>query len=115
MRCGLKLIGWWLSTLIGGSLLLVVLALHESRPLFEKAKKVHRSISMRMSSRILGGSTIVQSQIGEAYSDSGGVKAEKQSKIVLDDDPEHQNHVNFDEEATGKQSSSEKWEDEDGR
>ena len=44
-------------TLIGGSLLLLVLAIHESRPLFEKAKELHRSISMRLSSRSGGVST----------------------------------------------------------
>lgn len=38
-------------TLIGGSLLLVVLAVHESRPLFEKAKEVHRSLTRQISSR----------------------------------------------------------------
>ena len=36
-------------TLIGGGLLLTVLAVHESRPLFEKANTVRRSISRRFS------------------------------------------------------------------
>eukprot|EP00751_Fragilariopsis_kerguelensis_P016213 CAMPEP_0170845184 /NCGR_PEP_ID=MMETSP0734-20130129/7431_1 /TAXON_ID=186038 /ORGANISM="Fragilariopsis kerguelensis, Strain L26-C5" /LENGTH=425 /DNA_ID=CAMNT_0011213953 /DNA_START=190 /DNA_END=1467 /DNA_ORIENTATION=- len=39
-------------TLVGGSLLLVVLAVHESRPLFEKARVVQRSISRRLSKRM---------------------------------------------------------------
>ena len=39
-------------TLIGGTLLLVVLAVHESRPLFEKAQSISRRISSRMGSRI---------------------------------------------------------------
>lgn len=38
-------------TLIGGSLLLFVLAIHESRPLFEKSKEVYRTMSKRFSSR----------------------------------------------------------------
>lgn len=39
-------------TLIGGSLLLCVLAMHESRPLFEKSRDVYRSMSKRFSSRM---------------------------------------------------------------
>merc|ERR1719491_1693770 len=39
-------------TLVGGPLLLVVLAVHESRPLFEKARVVQRSISRRLSKRM---------------------------------------------------------------
>ena len=35
-------------TLIGGSL--CVLAVHESRPLFEKSRELYRSVSKRMSS-----------------------------------------------------------------
>ena len=89
-------------TLIGGSLLLLVLALHESRPLFEKAKEVHRSISMRMSSRMLGRSAIVQSQIGER---PVGIDPEEQSNAKPI-------HVRGIEESRGK---SDKWEDEDGR
>ena len=37
-------------TLIGGSLLLCVLAVHESRPLFEKSQELYRSLSKRLSS-----------------------------------------------------------------
>ena len=37
-------------TIIGGSLLLCVLAVHESRPLFEKSRELYRSVSKRMSS-----------------------------------------------------------------
>jgi len=44
-------------TLIGGSLLLTVLAVHESRPLFDKAKDMHRSLSRQLSRRM--GSTVV--------------------------------------------------------
>merc|ERR1712238_419620 len=44
-------------TLVGGSLLLVVLAVHESRPLFEKARKVQRSLSRRLSSKRLSTSS----------------------------------------------------------
>ena len=104
-------------TLIGGSLLLVVLALHESRPLFEKAKEVHRSISMRMSSRNLGGSTIIQRQIGEAYKESGEAAIEKGQDASLENDPEEQSEVKQvrDIEAMRGESSSDKWEDEDGR
>lgn len=39
-------------TIIGGSLLLTVLAVHESRPLFKKAKELYRSISRRISTRM---------------------------------------------------------------
>ena len=87
-------------TLIGGSLLLVVLALHESRPLFEKAKEVHRSISMRMSSRNLDKAAV-----------------EKQQDAPVDIDPEEQNEKKQvrDIEAMRGRSSSDKWEDEDGR
>merc|ERR1712161_109944 len=46
-------------TLVGGSLLLVVLAVHESRPLFEKAREVQRSISRRLSSKRLSSSQVV--------------------------------------------------------
>ena len=35
---------------MGGSLLLCVLAVHESRPLFEKTRELYRSMSKRMSS-----------------------------------------------------------------
>lgn len=45
-------------TLIGGSLLLFILAAHESRPLFEKAREQYRSMSTRFSSRMSG--TITQ-------------------------------------------------------
>eukprot|EP00956_Cyclotella_meneghiniana_P006009 scaffold7825_cov67-Cyclotella_meneghiniana.AAC.3 len=39
-------------TLIGGSLLLVVLAAHESGPLFEKSREVYRTMSKRFSSTV---------------------------------------------------------------
>merc|ERR1712166_516230 len=46
-------------TIIGGSLLLTVLAIHESRPIFEKAKIVSQSISRRISSsRMMRNSSI---------------------------------------------------------
>jgi hypothetical protein len=52
-------------TLIGGSLLLCVLAAHESRPLFEKSREVYRSLSRRLSSKgsTLEATTAVQSSI----------------------------------------------------
>ena len=106
-------------TLIGGSLLLVVLALHESRPLFEKAKEVHRSISMRMSSRrsLGGGSLVATAQIGEDYKESGEAAIEKGQEASLENDPEEQSEVKQvrNIEAMRGESSSDKWEDEDGR
>lgn len=39
-------------TLTGGSLLLCVLAMHESQPLFEKSRDVYRSMSSRFSRRM---------------------------------------------------------------
>lgn len=41
--------------MIGGSLLLCVLAVHESRPIFEKSKEVYRIMSKRFSSRLNDG------------------------------------------------------------
>jgi hypothetical protein len=42
-------------TLIGGSLLLCILAAHESMPLFEKSKEVYRTMSKRFSSKMSDG------------------------------------------------------------
>ena len=64
-------------TLIGGSLLLVVLALHESRPLFEKAKEVQRSVSRRISSIALRASTM-PSTIYEAEEKNGSNSDDKE-------------------------------------
>mmetsp|Transcript_22968 Transcript_22968/g.34836 ORF Transcript_22968/g.34836 Transcript_22968/m.34836 type:complete len:357 (-) Transcript_22968:293-1363(-) len=49
-------------TIIGGSLLLVVLAIHESGPLFEKANYVRKSISHRLSTRISSGFVAAQAE-----------------------------------------------------
>jgi len=51
-------------TLIGGSLLLSVLAIHESRPLFEKAQDVRRSLSSRKLSIIMGSMVTRASTVG---------------------------------------------------
>lgn len=64
-------------TLIGGSLLLLVLALHESRPLFEKAKEVKRSVSRRISSIALRASTM-PTTIYEAGEKNGSSKDDKE-------------------------------------
>lgn len=39
-------------TLIGGSLLLCVLTIHESQPLFEKSRDVYRSMSSRFTGSV---------------------------------------------------------------
>jgi len=108
-------------TLIGGSLLLVVLALHESRPLFVKAKEVHRSLSRRISSRVLGGSTIIaQPQEEKKVSnkdDLGGMvdaKSEAGISYDLEDQGDADERENESMDVDDKQDV-EKWEDEDGR
>lgn len=92
----------------------MVLALHESRPLFKKAKEVHRSISMRMSSRrILGGGSLVATvQKEENYKVSDEAAVEQQPDASFDESEEKQMR---DLESMRGQSSSDKWEDEDGR
>ena len=67
-------------TLIGGSLLLLVLALHESRPLFEKAKEVQRSVSRRISSIALRASTM-PTTIYEAEETNGGSKNNREAAL----------------------------------
>merc|ERR1719491_1612701 len=56
-------------TLVGGSLLLVVLALHESRPLFEKARVVQRSISRRLS-KLMSSSQVITLSVPMEKEDS---------------------------------------------
>ncbi|KAL3781370.1 hypothetical protein HJC23_013454 [Cyclotella cryptica] len=76
-------------TLIGGSLLLFILAAHESRPLFEKAREQYRSMSTRFSSRMSG--VIIQeveSSLGVSKSDVEGGKMEVDESFVEDQSPE---------------------------
>ena len=89
-------------TLIGGSLLLVVLVVHESYPLFHNATGSDRRLSMRKSSQApsVGASIIEESQM-----EVMGTNGTKESALALDDnDPEDQGRVG--------ELKEDEWEDE---
>jgi len=101
-------------TLIGGSLLLVVLALHESRPLFIKAKEVQRSLSRRISSRVLRGSILAE-QAQQEHKGKGKelhvLQKGTNNYTCSDSDPEGL----AGQEVTAKEDEeAELWKDDDG-
>merc|ERR1712166_949951 len=79
-------------TIIGGSLLLAVLAIHESRPIFEKAKDVSQSISRRISSsRMMRNSSINKG--GKMIITDIAVPEEEDIENNNDDDDEKQKQI----------------------
>ena len=78
-------------TLIGGSLLLFILAAHESRPLFEKAREQYRSMSTRFSSRMSGIITQeVELSLGISNSHVEGAEKEVDESFVEENSPNSQ-------------------------
>ena len=67
-------------TIIGGSLLLVVLSVHESRPIFEKAKEVQRSISRRISTRTASN---IAKQVGRPNKEEDEITPENEDEGAL--------------------------------
>ncbi|OEU21636.1 hypothetical protein FRACYDRAFT_235262 [Fragilariopsis cylindrus CCMP1102] len=84
-------------TIIGGSLLLAVLAIHESRPIFEKAKDVSQSISRRISSSRMMRNSNININGGKMISADIAVVPEEESYIENnnydDDDDENQKQI----------------------
>jgi len=81
-------------TIIGGSLLLTVLAVHESRPLFEKVKEVQRSISRRT---IRMASSIAKETGGTADKEGETASAIEEGEIVSNSDDGERKSATFEE------------------
>ena len=83
-------------TIIGGSLLLAVLAIHESRPIFEKAKVVSQSISRRISSSRMMRKSSININGGKMISTDIAVVPEEEEESCIEtnnDDDEKQQQI----------------------